>query len=62
MDWYLPEPLEQLLASHRARGGGAFPGIEMRLGAAEEEENSVVPGALSLPTRQAQPGFFGEVS
>lgn len=34
----------------------------MRLGAAEEEGDSVVPGALSLPTRQAQPVFFGEVS
>lgn len=42
--------------------GGAFPGTEMRLGAAEEEGDSVVPGAFSLPTRQAQPVFFGEVS
>lgn len=41
---------------------GAFPGTEMRLGAAEEEGDSMVPGVLSLPTRQAQPVFFGEVS
>lgn len=34
----------------------------MRLGAAEEEGDSMVPGVLSLPTRQAQPVFFGEVS
>lgn len=42
--------------------GGAFPGIEMRLEAAEEDGDSMVPEALSLPTRQAQPVFFGEVS